>query len=88
MRNLLALIGLAVVIFVGVGYARGWYSFSLTAGSDGKTDINVKVDTVKLKQDAADGAGKVGSAIDGLKSAAAQPPATGAAPPAGLQGPK
>lgn len=91
MRNLLALIGLAVVLFVGVGYVRGWYAFSFTTGSDGKTDVNVKLDTNKVKADAHEGADKVGTALDGFRTPAPAPTGTGAAapaPPAGLSAPK
>jgi hypothetical protein len=83
MRNMLALVGLAVVVFAGVGYVRGWYTFSFAAGSDGKTDFNMKVDTKRLEADAADGASKIGQAIENLKSKAdTTAPTPTAAPPA------
>lgn len=83
MRNLLALIGLMVVIFFGVGYMRGWYTFSFTTSSDGKTDVNVKVDTVKVRNDASEGATKVGEAIESFKDRSKSAPT----PPAGTPSP-
>lgn len=97
MRNLLALVGLVVVVFAGVGWYRGWYSFAVSPGADGKQRITVDVDTNKLTTDARTGASRVGEAIDGLKEkanaisppptptpASAQQPAAGLVGPAGL----
>ncbi|MGL6096224.1 MAG: hypothetical protein ACRC7O_10565 [Fimbriiglobus sp.] len=52
MRNMLALIGLVVVTFCGVGWYRGWYSFEMSPGESGKQRIQVDVDTDRIKSDA------------------------------------
>jgi hypothetical protein len=67
MRNLLALVGLVVVVFVVVGYSRGWYSFSVTAGSDGKSKIEVDLDKSRIANDGRAAGQKVGDLVDGFK---------------------
>ncbi|OWK47404.1 hypothetical protein [Fimbriiglobus ruber] len=52
MRNLLALVGLVVVGFCGLGYYLNWYSFAVEPGLDGKQHIQVDVDTKKITTDA------------------------------------
>lgn len=52
MRNVLALIGLVVVVFVGAGWYFGWYKFAVTPTIDGKQQIQVEVDTRKIGEDA------------------------------------
>jgi len=87
MRNLLALVGLALVLFVAVGWFRGWYTFQFSPGKDGRTDFNVSVDTTKMNADRRDGTSKVGDFIDGFKKGDSTPTST-AATAAGLPGPK
>jgi hypothetical protein len=74
MRNLLALIGLAVVVFVVVGYTRGWYSFQVSASSDGKSHIAVDVDKNRIVNDGKEAGSKVGEFVDSFKNG----PASGA----------
>ena len=50
MRNLLALVGLAVVLFVGFGYSRGWFT---TANKDG--NLTIQVDKGKTEKDIKEG---------------------------------
>ena len=52
MRNMLALIGAAVVLFVGIGWYQGWYTFAIAPGTNGKQRIEVDVDTKKIAEDA------------------------------------
>ena len=52
MRNILALIGLIVVVFVGAGWYFGWYKFAVSPSLDGKQHIQVEVDTKKIGEDA------------------------------------
>jgi hypothetical protein len=80
MRNILALIGLVIVLFIAIGYSRGWYSFDVSPGSDGKTHIAVDLDKKKIKADGENAVDKTGEFVDGLRS---KPPAS-AAPPATL----
>ena len=71
MRNLLALIGLALVVFLGLGNYLGWYKFSSSTGLDGKQHISFDVDTKKIAADSKEGLEKVtdkaGDAVDNLK---------------------
>ena len=64
MRNLLALIGTVVVLFVGLGWYFKWYSFAVTPGTNGKQHISVEVDTNKITDDAK----KVGTAVQALRN--------------------
>ena len=53
MKNILALIGLVVVVFVGAGWYLGWYKFeSATKTSTGKTNVSIEVNTTKIGSDA------------------------------------
>ena len=88
MRNLLALVGLVLVLFVAVGWFRGWYTFQFSPGKDGRTDFNVSVDTSKMNADRRDGTSKVGDFIDGFKKPDSTTPTSTASPAAGLPGPK
>lgn len=68
MRNLLALIGLAVVAFFGVGYYMGWYKLAVQPGTGGTQRISLDVDTKKIAADVKTAAGEV-SGSKGEKSA-------------------
>ena len=59
MRNILALIGLVVVLFVGVGLYRGWYE--LLTGADGSRTI--KLDEKKIIEDEQAAQKKIADAI-------------------------
>ncbi len=50
MRNFLALLAILVLVFLGVGYYRDWFTFSSTS-SDGTLNINTQVDKEKIKED-------------------------------------
>ena len=51
MKNILALIGLAVVLVAGLGWYLGWYQIGTEPGSDGHRKINVDVNTKKILED-------------------------------------
>lgn len=59
MRNLLALVGLAIVTFFGLGWYLGWYSIALAPGRDGRQTVTLDVDTKKITDDAKKGIEKV-----------------------------
>jgi hypothetical protein len=65
MRNLLALLGLAVVLFLGVGYYRGWYDFQKTQTPTGSS-IHFDVHTKKIGEDVKRGGSAVGEKINDL----------------------
>lgn len=90
MRNLLALLGLVVVVFFTVGYFRGWYTFNMSTGTDGKTNVNIGVDRTKVGTDFQEGVNKAGETIDKLKTQKTDSqvqPAGGTQPAASLPGP-
>ena len=89
MRNLLALIGLIIVVFFTVGYFRGWYTFNLATDTGGKTNINIGVDRTKVGGDFEEGRKWTGEKIDQLKTKTdgQVQPAGGTQPAASLPGP-
>jgi hypothetical protein len=66
MRNLLALLGLLLVIFLAVGYYRGWYDFSTKPGTPGHTSIQIDVNTNKIGTDVENSGKAVGEKIHDL----------------------
>jgi hypothetical protein len=63
MRNLLALIGLVVVAFIGLGWYFQWYSFVITPGNDGRVKFQGDVDTNKIVEDAKKAGETVGNVV-------------------------
>jgi hypothetical protein len=51
MRNLLALLALALLVFAGVGWMLGWYNIQSTSDSSGHRQIHIDVNTPKITQD-------------------------------------
>ncbi len=64
MRNLFALVGLATVAFLGVGWYMGWYKISSQKSPDGQQNINVSLDTGKITDDVQAGV-KKGAQVGG-----------------------
>ena len=67
MRNLLSLVGLVVVVFLGAGWYLGWYKLGVTKGNTGNVQVSFDVDTSKIKDDTSKGVNKVGDIVNGLK---------------------
>jgi hypothetical protein len=97
MKNLLALVGLAVVLVAGLGWYLGWYQIGTEPSASGHRKINVDVNTNKIKQDIKKGEEKVGEYVSKSNSQgglspippptqlpALPAPPTPAAPTAGL----
>jgi hypothetical protein len=89
MRNLLALVGLATVTFVGLGWYLGWYKIQRAAPGSGDSNLQIGIDTKKVSQDVQRGVHQVTEAINsfGSKENAQQqswydPTPTPKAPPA------
>ncbi|MCI0702184.1 MAG: hypothetical protein L0241_13960 [Planctomycetia bacterium] len=71
MRNILALIGLVVVVFAGVGWYMGWYKLNVSK-SEGNLQIQTDVDTKKVGADSSDFMKNVGAVIGSHVDQAAQ----------------
>jgi hypothetical protein len=84
MRNLLALLGAAVVAFVAVGWLRGWYQVKTAVGPEGHRQVNIDINGPKINQDLSTGRERLRNI---LESPPRQAPAPGeevsAFPPAG-----
>jgi hypothetical protein len=50
-RNLLALVGLVVVGFLGTGWYCNWYTLRVQTGTDGKLNLSADVDQKKIGSD-------------------------------------
>ena len=82
MKNLLALIGLVVVVFLVGGNYFGWYTFSSKTTIDGRSQYQFDVDTKKLAEDAR----ALGDRVSGAAAPAKPAPALQPLPP-GVMGP-
>lgn len=67
MRNLLSLVGLVIVGFLGLGWYLGWYKLGITTGASGNTQISFDVNTNKIKDDGRKGLSRAGEFVDSLK---------------------
>jgi hypothetical protein len=86
MRNLLALVGLLVVIFAVAGWFLGWYQFE----TDGHHDVKIEINGPKIEKDVHQGAQKLEKAVEnkvnnGSPNTPALPPGytPGTPPPGG-----
>ena len=68
MRNLFALVGFVVVVFLGLGWYLNWYKLDWSTASDGRAKIGLDVDTHKVAGDLKTGTEKAGVFIDNLKT--------------------
>jgi hypothetical protein len=58
MRNLLALLAAALLLFVGLGWYLGWYRIGTTPGTEGHRQINIDLNTKKITEDVNKGVSK------------------------------
>jgi hypothetical protein len=89
MRNALAVIGLLVIGFAGLGWYLGWYKLSYSRNTDGNLQITTDVDTKKVGHDATEAIKNAATAISNHAQQAAQD-AKNSAPtgaPGGTPGP-
>ena len=77
MRNLLALVGLVVVGFVGVGWYCNWYAVRVQTGTDGKLNVSADVDQRKIGRDIGAAGEKFGKFVSSATKADAPTPPTG-----------
>jgi hypothetical protein len=65
MRNLLALLGAAVLTFAGAGWYLGWYSFAEAPNpSPGHQNVTIDIDAKKIDADVRQGEKKVQAALE------------------------
>jgi len=67
-KNLLALLGLAIVLFAGLGWYLGWYHISVTPSADGHKKIEFDVDTKKVTGDVSTGVEKGKEFVDTFRN--------------------
>ena len=78
MRNLLALVGLAVIGFGGIGWYMGWYKLNVAKNTDGNIQITTDVDTKKVGSDSSEFLKNVSTVIGSHVDKAAQEAKTAA----------
>lgn len=64
MRNLLALLGAALVVFAVVGWYRGWYQFETATGAGGQHDVKIEINGPKIEKDLHRGTQKIENALE------------------------
>jgi hypothetical protein len=66
MRNLFALVGAALIGFVGAGWYLGWYEVEVetTVSQAGHRKVNLDIDSAKMDADLHAGSARVEKAID------------------------
>ncbi len=62
MKNLLSLLGLAIVVLAGAGWYLGWYKLSVSRNLDGTLRVQTDVDTTKAGADLS----KIGQKVEGI----------------------
>ena len=64
MKNLLALVGLIVVGFAGLGWYLGWYNLAVKSTPDGKYNVAGDVDSRKITDDIKNAGKKLGKVLN------------------------
>jgi hypothetical protein len=72
MRNLLALIGAAVVLVAVVGWYRNWYTVETTAGGGGQQSVNIEIDRSRINEDIQKGSDRLHDALERSRKEAKQ----------------
>ncbi len=90
MRNMLAFLGAAIVVFLGLGWYLGWYNVLLQPGTPGHSRLEVDINKEKIGQDVKKGSEKVQDLIDKNKQTPnsgteEKPSSSLLAPPPGTQ---
>src|SRR5436189_2313261 len=74
MRNILALVGTAVVAFLVVGWYLGWYQVSSTPSAQGPQSVQVDINPGKITEDVKKGVEKGGQIVDSFREGPATAP--------------
>lgn len=75
MRNFLAFIGAAVVVFLGLGWYLGWYQVTSQSAGPGQSRLQVDINRDKISQDIKRGAEGVQEAFEKARQTNGTPPA-------------
>jgi hypothetical protein len=76
MRNLLALLGAALVTFAVVGWYRGWYQVSTEPEPGGHREVKIDINGPKIKNDVQQGTQQLEQVIENkVKGGSAEGPA-------------
>ena len=68
MRNMLAFVAAAVLVFLGLGWYLDWYSFkNLPTGTAGHQSFTIDINKAKITSDVEKGEEKIHEAIDKKK---------------------
>jgi hypothetical protein len=73
MRNLLALLGAALVSFAVAGWYLNWYTLRNTPASEGHHSVNIDIDGNKIGKDLQRGGERLHDAIERGKKETAKP---------------
>jgi hypothetical protein len=74
MRNLLALLGAAVVTFAFVGWLLDWYSIKRDPSGKGAGPLRIDINTPRISNDLAKGREKVQKFLNAPDQGSAEPP--------------
>ena len=83
MKNLLALVGLAVVAFAGVGWYMGWYKVKVDRSASGELQVETKVNTKQVSEDTSNWLQQAGKFLDSKVQKASEDAKTPQPGPAG-----
>ena len=64
MRNLLAFLSAAVLVFAGAGWYLGWYKVHSIPAAEGHRSVNIDIDGRKIGDDLHKGEEKIQEALD------------------------
>jgi hypothetical protein len=84
MRNLLALLGLALVLFVAFGWYLDWYKIQSTTAPDGHRHIDIDIHSKKIGDDLQRGSEKIKDAWESRSKGEGEPGFVGPPRPAGM----
>lgn len=70
MRNLLALLAFAVLVFAGVGWWLDWYQIQSQTGLTGHQSLNIDINRSKISSDVRKGIEKLEEKKQGLQDTA------------------
>jgi hypothetical protein len=76
MRNILALVGAAVIAFLALGWYLGWYQISNKPATGGKQGVQVDFNADKIQTDVKKGVEKGGEIVDQLREKKVDPQPT------------